>query len=84
MVRFAKLPSAPTAICWTPVGARVLAACEDGRLRSVDPETVEVATYEEKLAGWAHAVAASPDGKQVLLAGEDGELRKVSLDAIKR
>jgi WD40 repeat protein len=81
LVRFAKLPVAPTAICWTPDGTHVLAACEDGRLRVVDPVTVAV-TEIVGTRGWAYAVAASPDGKDALLGGERGELRKVSLDAI--
>ena len=42
LVRFAKLPVAPTAVCWTPNGSHVLAACEDGRLRAIDPVTVGV------------------------------------------
>jgi WD40 repeat protein len=84
LVRFAsKLPSAPTAICWTPDGAHTLAACEDGRLRAVDPLTVGV-TEIVGTRGWAYAVAASPDGMHAVLGGERGELRKVSLDAIKR
>lgn len=84
LVRFARLPSVPTAICWTPAGSQVLAACEDGCLRAVDPVTVEVAEFANPLRGWAHAVAVSPDGKHALLAGENGELRKVALDAINR
>lgn len=83
LVRFARLPSAPTAICWTPDGSHALAACEDGRLRAIDPATVAV-TEIFGTRGWAHAVAASPDGEYAVLGGERGELRKVSLDAIKR
>jgi WD40 repeat protein len=83
LVRFARLSSPPTTLCWTPDGSRVLAACEDGRLRAIDPVTVEVAELDQSLRGWAHAVAASPDGNHALLGGEHGELRKVSLEAIK-
>lgn len=82
LVRFAKLPVAPTAICWTPDGSHVLAACEDGRLRAIDPATVGV-TQIVGTSGWSYAVAASPDGEHAVLGGERGELRKVSLDAIK-
>jgi WD40 repeat protein len=82
LVRFARLPSAPTAICWTPSGSHVLAACEDGRLRAVDPTTVAVIELAPALVGWAYAVAALPDGKSAVLAGERGQLRLVPLDAI--
>lgn len=83
LVRFARLPAAPTAICWTPDGSHVLAACEDGKLRAVDPATVSV-TEIVGLRGWAYTVAVSPDGNFAILGGEGGELRNVSLDPIKR
>jgi WD40 repeat protein len=84
LVRFAQqLPSNATAICWTRSGSHVLAAGEDGRLRSIDPTTLEVIEFAGRLDGWAHAVAALPDGSAAVLAGEGGQLRIVPLDAIK-
>ena len=82
LVRFARLPVSPTAICWTVTGSHVLAACEDGRLRAVDPSTVEVVDLPDKLDGWAYSVITTPDGKSAVLAGERGRLRVVSLSAI--
>jgi WD40 repeat protein len=81
LVRFAKLPVAPTALCWTPDGSHALAACEDGRLRAIDPATIAV-TEIVGIRGWAYAVAAGPDGNSAVVGGEAGELRKVALDAI--
>jgi WD40 repeat protein len=83
LVRFVRLSVNPTALAWRPDGSQILAACEDGRLRGVDPETLASVEFAERLDGWAHAVAASPDGKWAVLAGERGELRKIPLDAIK-
>ena len=83
LVRFVRLPIAPTSICWTPDGSHALAACEDGRLRAIDPATVAV-TEIDGTSGWSYAIAASSDGQFALLGGEGGELRKVALDAIKR
>jgi WD40 repeat protein len=83
LVRFARLSVAPTAISWTTDGSHVLAACEDGKLRAIDPATVAV-TEIVGLRGWAYAVTASPDGNFAVLGGEGGELRNVSLDPIKR
>lgn len=82
LVRFARLPVAPAAISWLPSGSHVLAACEDGRVRAIDYETLEITELPDRLDGWAHAVAILPDGKSALLAGERGELRIVRLDAI--
>ena len=84
LVRFIRLPSPPTALAWTPSGSHVLAACEDGRLRSVDPQTIDVAELAPSLDGVAYAAAALPDGSGAVLAGAAGQLRIVTLDAIKR
>jgi WD40 repeat protein len=83
LVRFVRLPSGPTAVCWTPSGSHGLAACEDGRLRSIDPTSLEVIEFAQRLDGWAHAVAPLPDGSAAILAGAGGQLRIVRLDAIK-
>ena len=83
LVRFARLPVAATAICWTADGSHVLAACEDGHLRAIDPETVAVTDLAEHLDGWAYAVAVLPDGHSAILGGERGQLRRVPIDAIK-
>ena len=62
LVRFAQLASEPLDIDWTPDGNRILAACRDGRLRVIDPETVELLMDEPVLKGWAYTVAAAGDG----------------------
>jgi WD40 repeat protein len=83
LVRFARLPSPPSALVWTPSGSHVLAACEDGKLRAIDPESLAVKEFAAALRGVAYAVAALPDGGGAVLAGAAGELKLVPLDAIK-
>jgi WD40 repeat protein len=83
LVRFVRLASAPTANCWTASGSHVLAACEDGRLRAVDPESLAVTEFARRLEGWAHSIAVLPDGSAAVLGGKGGQLRIVPLDAIK-
>ena len=82
LVRFARLESAPLAIAWTPDGKSLLAACEDGGLRVIDPAAVRVVRHSPAFDGWARAVAASPDGRQAAIAGENGQLRRISLDSV--
>jgi len=84
LVRFARLPAAASAICWLPSGVLVLAACDDGRLRAIDPATVAVTEFDQRLEGNAYAVAVLPDGSAAVLAGAGGQLRLVPLEAIKR
>ena len=84
LVRFARLPAAASAICWLPSGSHVLAACDDGRLRAIDPATVAVTEFEQRLEGNAYAVTVLPDGSAAVLGGAGGQLRLVPLDAINR
>ena len=82
LVRFAKLPSEPLDIDWTPNGSHILAACRDGHLRVIDPETVEIVIDTGVLDGWAYTVAAAPDGNRALVAGSSGQVRCVELKRI--
>ena len=79
LVRFARLASEPLSITWTPDGTLVLAACRDGHLRAVDPETVEVVTDTLALDGWAYTVAAAHNGSHAFVGGEAGQMRCVPL-----
>lgn len=82
LVRFVRLTSAPTAIGWTRSGSHILAACEDGRLRAVDAESVAVIELAPPLAVRAHAL--SPIGRGRVVFGGASGVRLVSLDAIDR
>jgi hypothetical protein len=79
LVRFARLPSEPLAVEWTADGSRVAAACADGRLRFIDPETVEIVDDVAALDGWAYTLARAPDEGAFLVAGQNGQMRRVVL-----
>ena len=81
MVRFARLPVDPQAICWTADGILVAVACSDGRVLLVDAATAEVVREIAALDGWAYAIAAAPDGDALLVGGEDGRLVRCQLAA---
>jgi WD40 repeat protein len=83
MVRFARLPSEPRAVAWTADGASILAACKDGQLRVIDPESVEVRATLPAVEGVAYSMAVAPDGS-VLIGGGNGQLRRISLPADRR
>jgi WD40 repeat protein len=90
LVRFARLSAAPTAICWDNKGTQVLAACEDGRVRAIDYETLAMTELFGTLDAWAHTIAALPGGQSVVVggdaaaSGDQGRLRIVPLNAINR
>lgn len=79
LMRFAKLPSAALDICWTTDGTLLLAACADGHLRTIDPDTVQVTRDVEVTAGWLHTVAVAKDTAQVCAGGSNGVARAIEL-----
>ncbi|MEW4526710.1 WD40 repeat domain-containing protein [Maioricimonas sp. JC845] len=80
MVRFARLPVAPLSVAWTPDGRHVAAGCRDGRVRVIDPDTVEV--VEEHVAGSGHvwSLAAHPLRPQFAAGGSDGNMTRVTVE----
>jgi WD40 repeat protein len=76
LVRFVRLKSVPLAVAWSADGEKVLASCKDGRVRVIDPDTVEVLLECRGIDGVAHSLAVAADGS-VLVGGQGGQLRRV-------
>jgi WD40 repeat protein len=78
MVRFARLESVPLAVAWTLDGRLAVAACKDGRVRLIDPDTAAVKAEHPAVDGAAFSVAVAPDGSLVV-GGHGGQIRRVIL-----
>ncbi len=79
LMRFAKLPSPALDIEWTASGDRLIAACADGHVRVIDPDTVQIVRDIEVSSGWLYALAVSPDEKQAVVGGAGGLLKAVTI-----
>jgi WD40 repeat protein len=79
MMRFVRLKSAPLAVAWTADGRTLLTPCKDGRLRVIDPDTVEVVEDLPALDGIAYSIAVAPDGS-ILIGGQNGQLRRLQIE----
>jgi WD40 repeat protein len=77
MVRFARLDSVPLAIEWFHDGSRIVASCDDGHIRVIDPETVEVVDDIAVMDGWAYAIAVHPTDQSVVVAGSRGRISRI-------
>lgn len=77
MVRFAKLESSPLKIAWNKEGTQVIAVCEDGWLRVIDPVQVKVVNEVSVFDGWAYAVAVHPSDGSFAVGGDGGQVRRV-------
>ena len=82
MVRFARLPSVPLDVAWLVDGSRIVVACDDGRIRVIDPDTVKVTGDLPALDGWAYTLAVHPRDHSLVVGGSDGQLKRVELSAV--
>ena len=80
LVRFARLPCAPLALAWTKDGGRLVCSCTDGRVRVLDPDTVQIISEHAALDGWAYSLALAPDDRFAVVGGPGGALKVFSLD----
>ena len=82
MVRFARLPSTPLAISWNQDGSLILAGCEDGKVRSIDPDTVEIVDTQQGTKTWAYALAVHPSENVPVVGQANGELNRYASDDV--
>ena len=77
MVKFARLKEAPLNVAWLNNGSRIVAACADGAIRLVDPDSVEVTDEIQVLNGWAYSLAVHPTDGSVVVGGSNAQVRRV-------
>jgi WD40 repeat protein len=69
MLRFVRLESAPRVIAWSPEGDRLIAGCNDGTVRVLDPETLAILQEQQVTVGRIHAIAVASRGHVGVVAG---------------
>ena len=72
LVRFTKLPSAPRAMAWSGDGMRLFVACNDGAVRELDFDTLEVARTWSGEVGRPHDLLLDRESRHLVVAGERG------------
>lgn len=80
MVKFARLKAAPLNVAWLDNGARIVAACADGAIRFVDPDSVEVTGEIEAVNGWAYSLAVHPTDGSIVVGGPNAQVRRIITD----
>lgn len=76
LVRFARLPVEPGSIAWSRDGERLAVGCSDGKLRIINPNTVEIEQTLDGIEGWIYEVTAAGDGS-FAVAGAGGSIARV-------
>ena len=79
MVKFARLQEAPLNVAWLNKGSKIVAACADGAIRLVDPDSVEVTGEIHALNGWAYSLAVHPMDGSIVIGGPNAQVRRIML-----
>ena len=77
MVKFARLKESPLNVAWFNDGSRIVAACADGVVRLVDPDSVEVTGEIRALNGWAYSLAVHPTDGSIVVGGQNAQIRRI-------
>jgi len=79
MVRFVRLPAVPLDVKWSLDGRWIVASCDDGHVRVIDPDSVTIVRDVAALAGWAYCLTVHPTKYEIAVGGARGELKRLSL-----
>lgn len=72
LMRFTRIASVPRVVAWTAKGDRLLVGCNDGKLRVLDFETLDVVAEKPGLNERVHALVPVPKSeREVLLGGAE-------------
>lgn len=72
LLRFVRLPSIPRALAWSASGDRMYVGCNDGHVRVILAENMEIADDLAGSVGRIHELLYDSERKLVLIAGENG------------
>jgi WD40 repeat protein len=72
LVRFKRLPSVPRTMAWSADGRQLAAGCDDGVVRVLDPDTLQIIREQQLAAGRVLELALHPLSSELLAAGTTG------------
>ncbi|HVJ66367.1 MAG TPA: WD40 repeat domain-containing protein [Caulifigura sp.] len=72
LMRFARLPSPPRAVDWSADGERLFVGCNDGQIRVVDAESMEIVEDIVGLEGRIHELVTDRRRSTIVVCGEGG------------
>jgi WD40 repeat protein len=72
LMRFVRLTSIPRCMAWSPDGKKMYVGCNDGQVRVIDAETMDLVGEFDGLVGRIYDVAVDAVAGCILTAGENG------------
>jgi WD40 repeat protein len=72
LMRFARLASVPRCLVWAADGQHLIAGCNDGRLRFIDAQSMEIVRELDGGRGRIHQLILDARRERILVVGEQG------------
>lgn len=79
MMRFSKLAEEPLSLAWSPSGNLLAAACTDGTVRFIDPNSTKILGSKKIVDGWINELVAAPNEGTFVAGLPRGQLLRVNL-----
>src|SRR5262245_39436120 len=77
MMRFKRLPASVLTVAWTADGGRLLVGDTDGKLRILDPDSLDILHEQQAVTGWLYTLAVPSKGSSILVGGEKGQVMRI-------
>lgn len=72
LMRFGRLVAVPRCLAWSSDGMKIYVGCNDGRVRVIDSERMEIESEFDGRVGRIHEIVVNAVEEYVLTAGESG------------
>ena len=82
LVRFCRLDVVPLSVAWQTNGVWLTVACDDGSVRNIHPDTMEVLSVTSAAQAWLYAIRAHPTDGSLAVGSREGQLRRLSNEQI--
>lgn len=82
LVRFCRIDAVPLALTWGPEGEWLAVACDDGNVRGINPDTMEVAVKVSVSDAWLYAIATHPTDGNLAVGSRQQRLQRLTEDEL--
>lgn len=82
LVRFCRLDVVPLSVAWHADGVWLVVACDDGSVRNIHPDTMEVRRVTSVSQAWLYVIRTHPTDGSLVVGSREGQLRRLHNEQI--
>ena len=82
LVRFCRIDAVPLTLTWGPRGEWLAVACDDGKVRVINPDTMEVTAKVSVNDSWLYAIETHPADGSLAVGSRQHRLQRLTEDEL--